>query len=90
MQIKPVQPVTVKLKCGHSQASCFLIQLTDNEMELRSTDYLAKDSEVNFTSTFFQGEAIISSIEFLHANFSYILTINHIKYQPGLLVNMKL
>ena len=46
MQIQPVQPVAVKLKCGHAQASCWLVELGESEMQLTSTDYLDKESPV--------------------------------------------
>lgn len=87
MQIQPMQPVDVILKCGDSQASCFLVQLTDDEMQLRSTDYLDKDSSVVFSSNFFHGKAIISHISFSHYHFNYTLSIEFIRYQPGLVVN---
>ncbi|KTC86927.1 hypothetical protein [Legionella brunensis] len=90
MQIQPVQPVVVKLKCGHSHASCLLVELTDTEMQLTSTDYIDKDSSVIFNAQFFHGEAIITNITFLNYRFTYTLTINAIKYQPGLLVNKQL
>lgn len=90
MQIKPVQPVAVKLKCGHSHASCFLVELTDDEMQLTSTDYLDKDSPVVFSAKFFRGEAMITHVNFLHYRFTYTLSINYIQYQPGLLVNTQL
>ncbi|WED42799.1 hypothetical protein [Legionella cardiaca] len=90
MQIQPVQPVVVKLKCGHTHASCLLVELTDTEMQLSSTEYLDKDSPVIFSAQFFHGEAIITHVNFLNYRFTYRLTINAIKYQPGLLVNKQL
>ncbi|MDI9819518.1 MULTISPECIES: hypothetical protein [unclassified Legionella] len=90
MQIQPVQPVAVNLKCGRLCASCSLVELTDNEMQLTSTDYLDKDSPVVFTAKFFRGEAVIKHINFYHYRFTYTLSISTIKYQPGLLVNQQL
>lgn len=90
MQIQPMQPVAVILKRGLSQASCFLVELTDNEMKVKSTDYLDKDSPVKFSSKFFRGEATITKINFTHCLFNYTLSINLIKFQPGLVVNKKL
>lgn len=52
MQIQPLQPVSVKLKCGHAEASCLLVELTDTEMQLTSKDYLQKDSPVVFLRNF--------------------------------------
>ncbi|ASQ47387.1 hypothetical protein [Legionella clemsonensis] len=90
MQIQPVQPVAVKLKCGHTQASCLLVELTDTEMQVTSPDYLDKNSPVIFSAQFFHGEAVITHIQFLNYRFTYTLSINNIKYQPGLLVNKQL
>lgn len=90
MQIKPVQPVAVQLKCGQLQASCYLVELSNSEMQLTSTDYLDKNSPVVFSAKFFRGEATITQVEFFRYQFSYTLTINSIRYQPGLLVNTQL
>ncbi|WP_028388866.1 hypothetical protein [Legionella fairfieldensis] len=90
MQIKPMQPVAVKLKCGHLQAACFLLELTDDKMQLTSNDYIDKASPVVFSSQFFHGEATIIDLDFAHYNFTYTLHINFITYQPGLVVNQQL
>jgi hypothetical protein len=90
MQIQPLQPVSVKLKCGHAEASCLLVELTDTEMQLTSNDYLQKDSPVVFSSKFFKGEAKIINLNFTHHLFAYTLAIGFIQYQPGLLVNQLL
>ncbi|CDZ76265.1 hypothetical protein BN59_00532 [Legionella massiliensis] len=90
MQIQPLQPVEVSLKCGQSQATCHLIELTDCEMQLTSTDYLEKGSLVVFTSRFFRGEASILHLKFCRYHFSYTLKIDFINFQPGLVVNQKL
>lgn len=90
MQIQPMQPVAVKLKCGHAQASCWLVELREDEMQLTSTDYLDKESPVVFNADFFRGEAIITNISFHRYRFTYTLTINFIQFQPGLLINTKL
>ncbi|ARG98793.1 hypothetical protein [Legionella micdadei] len=90
MQIQPMQPVAIKLKCGQIQTSGFLVQLTDSEMQLTCTDYMEKDSSVAFTSKFFSGEAKIIELNFAHSHFLYTLSINFIRYQPGLVVNKTL
>ncbi|KTC88109.1 MULTISPECIES: hypothetical protein [Legionella] len=87
MQIQPLQPVAVRLKCGHAEASCFLVELRDTEMQLTSTDYLENNSPVVFSSKFFKGEAKITNLNFSHHHFNYTLAIVFIQFQPGLLVN---
>lgn len=90
MQIQPVQPMVVNLKCGQNHVTAMLVELTDTELHLTSTDYLDKDSVVSFRSQFFYGEAIVTNIHFQKYRFHYTLTIETIKYQPGLLINKQL
>ncbi|KTD17820.1 hypothetical protein [Legionella jordanis] len=90
MQIEPLQPVAVTLKCNENYASSLLLELTDSKMKVSSEDYLDKDSLVTFKAQFFYGEAIVSSVQFQDRKFTYTLEIRSIKYQPGLLVNQKL
>jgi len=87
MQIQPVQPVNVELRCGHIKAFGWLIQLTENELLVSSSEFLDKDSPILFSAQYFRGEASIKQIEYNQYLFTYTLVIHRINYQPGLLVN---
>lgn len=90
MQIQPMQPVEVVLKFNDMELSCNLIELSELEMTLSGTEFIDKNSTVAFKSKYFRGEAVIAQVNYNHYQFTYILTIEKIKYKPGLLVNTKL
>lgn len=90
MQIQPVQPVNVELRCGHVKSFCRLIQLTEDEMLVSSSEFLDKDSPILFSARYFRGEATIKEIIYSQYLFTYTLVIHRINYQPGLLVNTSL
>lgn len=90
MQIQPTQEVLVNLTCDEHKMLCHLIQLNDNEMQLSSDEFLEKNAEVSFKSQYFFGNAVVISVDYIDIHFNFRLKIRSIKFQPGLLVNMKL
>ena len=48
MLIQPVQPMIVTIKVGESKYDCQMISLSETELELSSSDYLEKESQVFF------------------------------------------
>lgn len=90
MQIQPIQPVEVLLKCGETELRCKLIELTESEMTVNSSDFIEKESSVVFVSKFFRGEAIVREFGYKGHKFTYKLDIGNIRYQPGLLINTSL
>lgn len=90
MQIQPVQPVDVELKCGDVRMRGMLLQLTDDELLVTSKEYLEKDNVISFIARYFRGEAIIKKVMYSEYLFTYTLAINSIRFQPGLLINTQL
>lgn len=87
MQIQPVQPINVELRCGLTKAYGQLIQLTEKELFVSSSEFFDKDSPILFSARYFRGEASIREIIYDRYLFTYTLIIHRINYQPGLLVN---
>lgn len=90
MEIQPVEPVRVHIKCGHTTLFGNLIALSNTEMKVTSKEYVDKNSPVTFFAKFFRGEATITHIQFSNCLFTYTLDIHLIHYQPGIMVNTKL
>ncbi len=90
MLIQPVQPVLVTIKIGESKYECQMISLSDTELELKSSEYMEKDSSVLFFAKYFRGSATINEIKFAQFCFTYKLSIETIQFQPGLIINTRL
>ncbi|KTD61181.1 hypothetical protein [Legionella spiritensis] len=90
MQIQPVHPVEVFLKCNDLETAGNLVELSEQEMILTCTEFLDRNSPVTFHAKYFWGEAIVHQINYSRYLFTYILSIEQIKYRPGLVVNTKL
>ncbi len=90
MLIQPVQPMIVTIKVGESKYDCQMISLSETELELSSSDYLEKESQVFFFAKYFRGNAIIREINFAQFCFTYKLEIERIQFQPGLIINTRL
>lgn len=90
MQIQPVQPVLVNLKSDDYRMACNLIELNNDEMYLSTDEFLEKNAEVSFQSPFFWGQGVVISVNYVQVHFRLTLRVSNIKFQPGLLVNMKL
>lgn len=88
--IQPLQPVPVVVKIGHTDHICQMLSLSDNQLELKCTDYFEKESHVSFLGKYFRGQAIIQQITFSKLHFIYLLNIEEIQFQPGLLINTRL
>lgn len=87
MQIEPMQPVHVLLKCGQEELHCSLVHFSETDIVVVSTDFIDKNSMVEFKSNFFTGEGVITHIQYSHYKFTYSLSIGSIKYRPGMIVN---
>ena len=68
----------------------YFIELNEDEMYLSADEFLEKNAEVSFQSQFFWGQAVVIAVDYAQVHFKFTLKINSIKFQPGLLVNMKL
>lgn len=90
MLIQPVQPVMVTVKIGESKFDCQMLSLSENELEITSSDYLEKESSVSFFAKYFRGSGIIREIKFAQYCFTYKMDIEKIQFQPGLIINTKL
>lgn len=90
MLIQPVQPVMITIKIADKRHNCQMISLSDHELELRSQEYMEKDSKVFFIGKYFRGKATIKEIQFAQYCFTYTMDIEDIQFQPGLLINTRL
>lgn len=90
MLIQPVKPVVVLIKIGAIKHDCQMLSLSQTELELSCNEYLEKETNVLFHSKYFRGNAIIREIKFAQFCFTYTLEIEHIEFQPGLLINTRL
>jgi|GEM_PF-3018613 len=90
MQIQPTQPVLVWLKRNQVQIKSYMVQMTEEELCVISTEFMDKEESVAFLSKFFRGTAHISLIAYSSYQFTYTLIIETIHYQPGLLVDTQL
>ncbi|KTD72312.1 hypothetical protein [Legionella tucsonensis] len=90
MLIQPVQPVYIIIKIGEDEYTGQLISLSEENLEFKCNAYIEKDIEVCFLAKHFRGQAIIQEIKFDQSFFTYLLTIQDIQFQPGLLINTRL
>lgn len=67
-----------------------MISLSEAELELSSSDYLEKESQVFFFAKYFRGNATIREINFTQFCFTYKMEIERIQFQPGLIINTRL
>lgn len=90
MLIQPVQPVMVTIKNKDKKFDCHMISLSETELEIGCNDYLEKETQVLFFTKYFRGNATIREIKFAQYCFTYVLKIEQIQFQPGLLINTRL
>ena len=90
MEIQPIEPVRVHIKCEETNFIGKLVTLSNTEMVVTGQEYLDKNSPVTFFAKFFSGNATIAHIQFKNCVFTYTLIIHHIHYQPGLMINTQL
>lgn len=88
--IQPVQPVLVQIKIDDTTYNSQMISLSNTELELSCPDYLEKDSSILFRARYFRGKASIKKISLTNNCFHYILDIENIQFQPGLVINTRL
>ncbi len=90
MVIQPVQPVLVTIKWEQECYEGLMVSLTENQLEISCAQFLEKNLTVLFQAKYFRGTAVITDTKFEQLSFNYILEINHIQFQPGLLINTRL
>ena len=90
MLIQPVQPVLITIKIDERHFGCYMIKLSEAELEISCSAYLEKETKVLFWAKYFRGHGVISGIKFAQGYFIYTLKIEQIQFQPGLLINTRL
>lgn len=90
MLIEPEEPVELIIQVGDVKYLGYMLSLSESKIEVSCNEYLEKNTFVLFNSPYFKGHALVKEIKFAKRFFIYQLAIEQIKFQPGLLVNMRL
>lgn len=90
MDINPNQSLIVVLKSEACEIVGSLITLSDDALNLKSTQFLKGGGTLSFRSQFFRGHAGVKNITFDTDGFVYELEILTIQFQPGFLIDMRL